>query len=675
MSSSPSQPHTTISPVVLKQLSINSSSLSITSIRFNPPYHHHRGNGGVSPWVGSLFGKHSVFWESPPSATTKAKIVNWMEQGKPDPTIRSFGAALNHSRHHDIVQHHLQYVSIEDWLSASSCSIELFGFVLTDTSRPFLIEEKYLAPSIGFGIFSVNLSGKIKHTNQSTNDNSKKSVSIGCLFRATHDNWRNSEAPETKPHFWPIFLICPSAAIVPSSNDLKSFATIFTSGKHASPDMQNELCSQLIPAHSARISPSSTTKGNLRKAQSEQADSKSFQSLQHKLYIQLKPSTTKWSSVIETVINEHYPIDLLNNYLFSSSPIDYHTLPTTQSTKKLSDPSQTHVVCTAIPYKTINPEKVEAVNAILFEWIRYYTVMGFKVIIYDRDGWNYHDLFQSDYVKYKENVSKTVTKKTWDIIHKNLIYYNYTLLSRLTPPTTMNEYKYYDNAEGVTDAVVKFDDDHTLSLTHCRVDAWARFGYSHVLINDFDEFLYCRGGTGDSISQKAFLHQYLNLMMQSGYNQIGFPQRIVKHRKSFDEQGRLRVNETMEECVIRQVQSTKQSTTTLVGKAQHKVHAKDYSVFKCFAPYGEVLDKNWPKSIHFGLNCPLTTDHAACASSPPEIRHYNCLCTATLSTQCSLLHLSMKEVDYRDQEDNIEEVGNSLQPPLTNEIGSMLLEI
>ncbi len=674
------------SPVVLNKLSINGSSLSITSFRFNPrPMSSMIGRQHGGDWVNRLFGKQqAVFWEFPPSASSTiphGEHVQPLQQ-----------ALSNYNRLHSLSQENstspLRVVDIEDWLESSVCSIEMLGFVLTDRTIPFLLRDKHRIPSVGFGSLTLN-SGSV----------------VSCLYRATYDNWRNSEIPETKPHYWPIYFVCPSSTLSQlrkdDSGDASSFGLRFKHrNKKASKQGQCRMCQDFLNRHirTNESSPFKLVHSDIR--------------IQLQ-YANMSTATSQiWSSRIETVLNDHY--DASSSSELSSLMDDTQNMKATTFYHQITVRKPVNVVCTAIPYEAISTPKTEAVNAILFEWIRYYTVMGFKVILYDRDGWNHGRLRRNPYVKLhllsKKGMNETMsfsqthhsrkgrrrlaskshrmlshhhhfydhTNNQWkEIIDQNLIYHNYTILSKLMTdydPLSMKAYTHYDNADGITDQILKFDDDHTLSLSHCRFEALARYGYTRVLINDFDEFLYCRKGLGNLQSQKEFIGNYLDFLEQYGYDQVSFLQRIVKQRTLFESHGQM-YNETVEQCVIRQVDEANR-----LYKVSHKeLPVQLPSVFNCISEYDKVVMKQWPKSMHYGLGCPLTTDHAACGNTIEELRHYDCAGTSAISIQCTLIHVSMRQSDYLQKGNYRNKKGDSSISSSNvteiNEIGKILSEL
>jgi hypothetical protein len=80
----------------------------------------------------------------------------------------------------------------------------------------------------------------------------------------------------------------------------------------------------------------------------------------------------------------------------------------------------------------------------LFEWARYHLALGFKVVIYDRDGAHKQDLFKEYDRKYsggsESGNSKSKILLNWD----NLIYHNFTILEMIDVTTNAVS---FDNTE------------------------------------------------------------------------------------------------------------------------------------------------------------------------------------------------------------------------------------
>jgi hypothetical protein len=513
------------SPIVLNELSFNGSSLSITSLRYNPSHI-------TSEWVRKLLGDKAIFWTAEENDNDADQLdLKTLQTDKlftavQDKLTTKQRAAIAHSK----------------------CSVELLGFALLDEDKPFLVVNKNKKPSLGHATLTFH---------SSSSSNADHDISLDCVYRGVYDNWRNSEIPNNKPHFWPVMFFCPSS-LHSSGSGIET--------RTEEQQREDHTCNSILHIHELISEPV----------------------VNATVIMQLKRLV--WVSRFQTTQNPH-----LRGQTSTTTKLE-HMQP---------------AICTALPYSSTTKEKELAVGAILFEWVRYYSLLGFKVIIYDRNGHNHNALFSSKYAN-----RPTISSQTIELMKQNLLYFNYTMLSTLA---NLNKYGKYDNSFGLSDEIFKFDDDHTLSLTHCRVDASARYGWNRMVVADFDEFLYCRAGGSDLKTQRHFVQNYLSLLHSQGYDQVGFMQRIVHNR----------TRDSPEDCVKRQAH----------GEANS-------SVFNCFGPYKEVIDEVLVKSFHNGLGCPLTTDHSACALSTREFRSYDCACTGTISSQCDFVHLSMNSPDY-----------------------------
>lgn len=281
-------------------------------------------------------------------------------------------------------------------------------------------------------------------------------------------------------------------------------------------------------------------------------------------------------------------------------------------------------VCVSVPYTTSDAVKAEANGALLSEWIRYYSMLGMKVIIYDRDGANKKYIFKNN--KYKVSQGINMTK------YSRVVYHEYTIRGLLDPSRSGLR---YDNTEPVTGQAQRLSryesqgHDKALTLTQCRFESKALYGLDNVLVVDFDEFLYCPRAGPSADRQAKFITSYMQEKQMLGIEQILFPQRLV-----------LNITVSPRDCVVDQVK---------VGK----------SVFDCFAPYEYYMGGHSVKSLHLGHKCPFTGYHQACAS-PDAPRAYNCVCNSMnvhsnptrpykelKESECSVLHLSTNAGSYR----------------------------
>lgn len=188
-------------------------------------------------------------------------------------------------------------------------------------------------------------------------------------------------------------------------------------------------------------------------------------------------------------------------------------------------------ICLSIPYVSTDEEKYLANGIMLTEWIRYYSSLGMKVFIYDRDGGNEQFL---DELVSKDQVSAD-----------HLVYYNYTIRGLLDPSTRNMQ---WDNNEMIGNLKPNktFQElgsrtilgrnniqgvDKTQTLTKCRFDAKAVYGIENILVADFDEFLYCPPAKNISFAaQREFIHGLVHDMIKNNIDQITFIQRSPKKK-------------------------------------------------------------------------------------------------------------------------------------------------
>ena len=159
----------------------------------------------------------------------------------------------------------------------------------------------------------------------------------------------------------------------------------------------------------------------------------------------------------------------------------------------------------------------------LLEWIRYHAQLGFKLLIYDRDGANEEHIYHSYYgAAQRIRIPKEGKLGTLHFSYPLIIscYYplstpHSALVSDSPPPPPLSVYHPYTirglldpNRKGIrydnTDAGFDYNDtdpkrgsfeaqghDKVLTLTHCRFEAKAVYNIENVMVIDFDEFLHC----------------------------------------------------------------------------------------------------------------------------------------------------------------------------------------
>jgi hypothetical protein len=164
---------------------------------------------------------------------------------------------------------------------------------------------------------------------------------------------------------------------------------------------------------------------------------------------------------------------------------------------------------------------------------------------------------------------------------------------------------------------IRSDSDKTHTLTHARFALRAMHGLEDVLVVDYDEYLYCKGGKASASSQRLHLQTLFRSMRSDGLEQVRIGRQYVKP-----------VTTSPSQCVI--------------GYAS----SGNRSIFECFSSVKERVPQQFVKSMHFGYHCPLTNYHEACGNREKP-RYYDCLCSTNDDpvTTCELVHLSLRDHD------------------------------
>ena len=160
-------------------------------------------------------------------------------------------------------------------------------------------------------------------------------------------------------------------------------------------------------------------------------------------------------------------------------------------------------------------------GATTFEWIRYYSLFGFKVFVYDSNGANRKAIFNSPYGQSQKQQGKGWTS--------NVVYHPFTVMGLL------RKHKEKEVAEfnpelpvGATvnedhhNALEGFDSDEVATLTHCRFQMSSLGGYDNVLVADYDEFLYCPSAATNFRSQRHFTQSLITKYRDRGIGAIIF---------------------------------------------------------------------------------------------------------------------------------------------------------
>jgi hypothetical protein len=267
-----------------------------------------------------------------------------------------------------------------------------------------------------------------------------------------------------------------------------------------------------------------------------------------------------------------------------------------------SSGSVINAVCLVVPYKTSVADKFLANMALLSEFIRYYTQLGFQVFIYDKNGNSIVDLMNNKYARSRH-------------IKLDFAYFNYTIRGLLDEK--YNNLK-YDNSEEQTRPIVRElqDLDKSMTLTHCRFELQAAYRIKNVLVADFDEFLFCPWAKPSFEAQKRFLDKFFKLQILRGVQQLIFSQRWV-YPRNYPEQPR--------DCVSKKLK-------------------EGLSMFSCFSSYEFLAGGQNAKSVYFGHVCPSTDFHYSCTHGS---YNYNCNCCSYFEHErCGMVHFGLSSKGY-----------------------------
>lgn len=298
-------------------------------------------------------------------------------------------------------------------------------------------------------------------------------------------------------------------------------------------------------------------------------------------------------------------------------------------------------MCIANPYTSTDEAKADSNGKMFQDWIRYYSNLGIIIFIYDRDAMSYR------YVSSAIDEDETVRRHT--------IYYNYTMRGLLDPASRGMQ---YDNNELLGDlkpknksaTILRFHQqgvDKTQTLTQCRFEAKAVYGIDHVIVADYDEFLYCPSASTNFESQAKYLSQTIRKMKGKHVDQLTFQQIMLVNK-----------TESPRNCLI------------------DKVHQKK-SIFDCFHSFNQIMATHSLKSIHLGHKCPLTGYHSACPPHSMQPRLFDCRCINEneFPSVCSFIHFSTNQRLYVDKHREFLEKSRKVENTTRNEISEMLYPI
>lgn len=457
---------------------------------------------------------------------------------------------------------------LPDYALEPVCSIEVLGFVKISEEGPFY-------PNLRNQLYVGDASIVIK----------KRSIDWKCFYRPVTENWR-METKLSLPNFWAVLMFCPAP-------NAKSCVKLNENISKGNTERKGFIKTNKID--------SDFDKGN----------------------IILKTPTRdnfRWRAAFEFSFfrsKEHLQNNIKNTSVASihSSSEDSSSSPKIKSSKV-----QDAAVCLSIPYTSTDTEKSSANGAMLLEWIRYYTTLGFKVLIYDRDGANEKYIFKSKYGKAQKII----------IPKGSLLYHPYTIRGLLDPA---KEGAKYDNNESLNtkERQGRYESqghDKVQTLTHCRFEASSMYGIEDVLVVDFDEFLYCPEADATAEAQGKYLSNYFMDKRNNGLEQIEFAQRVIGNK-----------TDNPRDCVVEK-------------------QKRGLSIYDCFGSYRFYNGAHSIKSMHLGHACPLTGYHNACPSETSP-RSHDCECSSIRvrsnnrrpyeywkGRECGVIHLSTNINSY-----------------------------
>lgn len=321
------------------------------------------------------------------------------------------------------------------------------------------------------------------------------------------------------------------------------------------------------------------------------------------------------------ISTQNYQVDMRMNMMLSFVEREtYFTAQFLQNVTKVENDQQQMGICTAIPYTSTIKNKYDVNGKLLVHWIKYYSLLGIKVFIYDRDAAN-------------ANFIETYLKQNSHLLN-SLVYVNYTIRGLLDKSTFGMQYDNNDkisheNAYHIWKPVfTKQGFDKTLTLTQCRFDAKASHGIDHIIVADYDEFLYCAPVEDEKIEMNTMRNKFHHVMkssIENGFDQVTLAQKLILNR-----------TDEPQKCVIENMKENK-------------------SLFDCFGSIKYPIAFQSIKSIHLGYKCPLTNYHEACPSNGIA-RSYDCYCKSKSFEDdvCSFIHISTKQEHYNNPDDRDE---------------------
>ncbi len=340
----------------------------------------------------------------------------------------------------------------------------------------------------------------------------------------------------------------------------------------------------------------------------------------------------------------------------------------------------TKAICTVIPYSSYDEERSKMNSWMVYEFIRYYSRMGFLVMMYDRQGENLNNInkyydFEEQYGLHSNGQRSRRTTNSNSINDNEdedkspwyLRYYDFTIfqLLRLYPKNIV-----FNNKDGMLNrAIVKSDFDKRLTLTQCRQTVKQLYGIEEVLVIDFDEFLYCPQSYANALAQEKYFDEYMAHMKNKGIDQFVVKQRVVVSKDDdmktclYSQYHR---NEKYMEAVKSYIDKhqpvdytslANQGLVDVASRSSRHSPGKNESfyvrpsLFHCLSEYGYGVKMFFEKAVHLTMACPFTSFHYA-----SYLRQFDCFTNSFTTTSksrrnysqygCSVVHITTKVNQY-----------------------------
>ena len=606
---------------LLTRPTINEEAVSITAFAFYE-------SGYTHDWVNSIFGSRAVYFNHTGSSAAKAKLN---------------------------FQHAFSWLALP---SRPLCSIELLGLARLGRYPPFIIRKNFDDVKARLGNATLHtLLPKWKVPSLSYNTShwpdEMRDASIlpwKCYYRVLQSNRRISDYDDG---FWLVLFYCPAtgSSDLPPESQCSDFKNRYTTTKGALPDPH-------FPMYGLSMELYNKVEWKVTIETEQSRESATFAPIGfHAAPVNGQApinGNPKGSSMIPT------PTPVLPSQATIGSDIDHARKERIESNASSGsyDWKPSMAVCTAWTYISSNPHKFPVIQALAYEFVRYYSNLGFLVMVYDRDGLVMQGAFDTDYARANPQRGRYAS----GVIEQRLVYHNYTIHSLLLPTAAhlsngssnisifTTDMDYLRRSGVRTDAHNRMANDKELTYSHCRSELQIKYGITNVLVVDFDEFLYCKSrpsvkqdslseggnvGQSDSLSstpesQADLVAQHILAAASQRQEQMIFGKAAVEERST----QWANVSDRSLNCMIQEVNAAKRHLNDSSQPAG--------SIFNCWGALSKFRTgaPNY-KSMHIARKCPYTAIHHACTISSAE---FDCVCsTSKRIKECDIVHLPMTQ--------------------------------